>query len=447
MKYLIKNSKQLLSGLLFFFLVATGEAQTSRIVTGIVKDVETGLPVENVNITLFKSTTGTVSNVDGIFRVSVARFPAVLQFSHISFYKKSITILKTSTDTIKVLLTQRPVNLNEAEIISGKYRVLKGKNKEIVDYDFIDTNLLVLIKNTYTRKYELIVMNDLYDTIGKVRIRKIKHPKSIFKDCMGNCHLLTNDSAYQLSFDERNPRLIYAVNLDRFKKLLGNCLFETPKYLVFTYNSNNKPDLMYATRNPIEITEPSKNGSWKQQFYGVDKNRHQKVIIDEFDEREKRQTAYEYSQFIYYNQKDTTRYFGDILRFNEMTFFKQAFQSMQYLNDTIYYFNHLKSCINLYSDSLILLDTIHVNYHVRDNWKQVILTDKIKNKAYTLFVAGTKFILSNIDLKTGITTVVTVIDKPFPSKIKVNNGFLYFLYIDTSNEYGKRELYRGEISN
>ena len=87
-------------------------------------------------------------------------------------------------DTITVLLTQRPVNLNEAEIISGKYKVLKGVNKEVVDYDFIDTDLLVLVRNMNTLKYELIITNDQFDTISKKSISRIKHPKSIFKDCI-----------------------------------------------------------------------------------------------------------------------------------------------------------------------------------------------------------------------------------------------------------------------
>ncbi len=446
MKLVFAVFKKLLPVLLLpFFVGSVLVAQTSDFITGVVKDLETGLPVKNVNITVYNSSKGTVSDVNGIFKISVSSFPVLLQFSHISYYKKTITIGEANTGLITVFLTHRSVNLKETEILGDKYRVLKSDEKEIVDYDFIDTNLIILVRNIKTLKRELVVTNDRFDTICKVKIHNIKHPKSIIKDCMGNCHLITNDSAYQIYFDGKSIQLIYAVKLDRFKKLLENCLFETPGYLVFEYNSNSRTDLMYAACRPSEITEPSKNGNWKQQFYAVDKINHKKTIIDEFDEREKRRTAFEYSKFIYYNQKDTARYFGDILRFNEMAFFKQAFQSMKYLNDTIYYFNHLKSCINLYSDSLKLLDTIHVNYNLRDNWKQVIITDKIKNKAYTVFMTGTKLSLSEIDLKTGNLKKTTTIDKLFPTKIKINNGHLYFLYINTSNDWGKRQLFQGKI--
>ncbi len=448
MKFIFTVHKNILLVLLLLFSVGSGlMAQTSGFITGVVKDSETGFPVKNVNITVYKSSKGTISAVNGTFKISVSNFPALLQFSHISYYKKTITVGEANAGSITVFLTHRSVNLKETEILGEKYKVFKGVEKEIVDYDFIDTNLIILVRNMKTLQRELIMANDKLDTICKMKVHNIKHPKSIFKDCMGNCHLITNDSAYQIYYDGKSIQLIYAAALDKFRKLLGNCIFETPEYLVFEYNSNRGVDLMYAAHNPIEITKPSKNGNWNQQFYGVDKINHKKMIIDEFNEREKRQMAFEYSKFIFYNQKDTTRYFGDILRFNEMAFFKQAFQAMKYLNDTIYYFNHLKSCINLYSDSLTFIDAIHINYNLKDNWKQTIITDRIKNRAYTLFNFGTKLLLSQINLKTGTTMPVTTIDKLFPDKIKVNNGFLYFLYIDATNEFGKRELYQSQISN
>ncbi|RLD88375.1 MAG: hypothetical protein DRJ09_08555 [Bacteroidetes bacterium] len=283
----------LLELVLILFFISAPKAQPPGFITGIVKDAGTGLPIENVNITLYQTTRGTISDSRGIFKIRIFDFPAVLQFSHVSYYKKSIVINTDDVDTIIVLLNQRPVNLNEAEIISGKYKVLKDENKEVVDYDFIDTNLLVLIRNMNTLKYELIVTSDQFDTINKLNISTVKHPKSIFKDCMGNCHLLTKDSAYQVYFNNKTIQLLFPVNLNRFKMLLGNCLFETPKYLVFNYKSNTHPELMYAARKPEDITKPSKNGNWKQQFYAINKQTHRKKIIDEFDEPEKRREAFE----------------------------------------------------------------------------------------------------------------------------------------------------------
>jgi hypothetical protein len=53
--------------------------------------------------------------------------------------------------------------------------------------------------------------------------------------------------------------------------------------------------------------------------------------------------------------------------------------------------------------------------------------------------------LSAIDLKSGSVKQVHRIDKLFPSRIKVHNGFLYFLYNDVNNVWGTRRLFQGEL--
>jgi len=168
-------------------------------------------------------------------------------------------------------------------------------------------------------------------------------------------------------------------------------------------------------------------------------------IFDNVYEWEKNRDAYEHAMFIYLHSDPDKRDFGETLRFEEMTYFKPAFQSLQILNDTIYYFNHLKSQIDVYSVDLILLNSIHIEYPNQKNWKPIIIVDDEKNKAYTIFKQGAIYSLAEINLKDGLLKEVAKIDKLFPQKIKVNNGQLYFLYNDVNNVWGRRQLYKGEL--
>ena len=163
---------------------------------------------------------------------------------------------------------------------------------------------------------------------------------------MGNCHLLTNDSAYQVYFDKKSISLVYSTDLMKFLNLIGDCLFETPTYLAFKGHTDKKPKLEYAAINPNDLPSTlSKNEEWKHLFYFVNKETHEKTSLDNVYEWQKKRDAFDHALFV---SKDSPRNFGDILRFAEMVYYKPAFQYLQTLNDTIYYFNHLKSQIDIF---------------------------------------------------------------------------------------------------
>jgi hypothetical protein len=168
------------------------------------------------------------------------------------------------------------------------------------------------------------------------------------------------------------------------------------------------------------------------------------TILNHVYEWKKKIDAYDHAYFVF--SPDSKRSFGDILRFSEMVYYKPAFQTLKILNDTIYYFNHLESRIDVYSDSLVLIDTVHINYHNLQNWKQVIITDKVKNKAYTIFTIGAKYSVSEINLHSGSLKEVCKVEKLFPSKIRINNGYLYFIYNDLNNAYGRKQLHQLKLS-
>jgi len=437
--------------ILFLLLLLLGsfilQAQNQLIIHGVIKDPSTQFPIEGVNIRIQDTYAGTTTNVNGIFELRVRNLPTILVITHIAYFGKQIIVTQSQADSITIFLSPRPINLDETEITAETYKVFKGKHQEVIDYDILDSNLLILAYNFNKNREELIVTNEHFDTLSIKDVSFLKKPGQIFKDCMGNCHLLTKDTAYQVYFDKDSIHLIYPIRLASFYDLLGNCLFETNTHLAFEGDADKTQNNDYSAR--LHSDMPGSNSqinAWKHLFYFVNKQTHEKTIFDQVYEWEKKLDAYEQAMFVF-ESGTTFRSFADILRGEEMLFYKPAFQSLKLLNDTIYYFNHLESQIDIYTEDFTLTDSTSVEYHKRNNWKPIIFTDKVKNKAYTIFTIGAKFSLAEIDLKNGSVKEVHKIEKLFPKKIKINNGYLYFLYHNVNNVWGTRMLFQGELTS
>ena len=433
---------------ILYFVPFVSDAQDNLVIHGEIRNQVTGIPIEGVNIRLQNTLTGTSTNAEGSFELITNRLPAILVITHIAYFGEQIIVTQFKADSLLIMLNPKTVTLDEAEITASNYQVFNEINQEIIDYDFLDTNLIILTYNFNKNQYELILSDENFDTISITDVSYLKKPQQLFKDCMGNCHLLTNDSAYQLYSSNQSIYLTYPVHLKKFMELLGDCLFETDTHLAFEGNTDKAPKLEYAAINVNDLpTRRSKNEQWKHLFYLVNKKTHEKVLLDQVDEWEKNRDAFEQAIFRFDPNNPHAMFFGEILRSEEMMFYKPSFQTVKLLNDTIYYFNHLKSQIDIYSLDLLLLKSVRVEYHNKENWIPIILTDNLKNKVYTILTTGAMYSLDEINLLDGSVEEVSIIKKLFPQKIKVNNGRLYFLYNDVNNVWGRKQLFKGELTD
>jgi len=433
--------------LLFVFMVLslTVFTQSRFSIKGIITDEFTQLPIESVNIQLDGSGQGCSTNSDGFFELKVNRLPTTLKISHIAYFDISISIPQEQSDTLMIVLSPKNIILDEAEILSGEYSVFQGQHQDIMDYSFMGSRLIILIHNYSKKQYELVLTNEVFDTLCVYPISAIRKPDQLFSDCLGNCHLLTRDSAYQIYIEQQKMALVYPAPLQSFLNTLGDCLFETSDYLAFRGFTDESVKLEYASRDMMDVPiKKSKNEKWKHLFYFINKKSHKKTVLDQVYEWEKNRDAYDQAVFVF-NDPYNRLFFGEILRFKEMTSFKPAFQSLELINDTIYYFNHLQSKIDVYTTDLEFVKAYSVDYQNQNNWKPILLIDHIQNRVFTLFGDKHKKTLCEIDLLSGTYNEIESINKPFPKKIAINNGYLYFLYKDQSQSRGKNVLFMKDL--
>ncbi|MGZ4156550.1 MAG: hypothetical protein ACXVED_05280, partial [Bacteroidia bacterium] len=101
------------------------------------------------------------------------------------------------------------------------------------------------------------------------------------------------------------------------------------------------------------------------------------------------------------------------------------------INDTVCVFDHYSNAILKYDQKQQLLDSVHIDYNHPKNWrdwKHEVIVDKVTNEVYALYERGGFYYLKNIDMKTGKIKGSFKLTNQYVDKIKVQNGFVYYVY-------------------
>lgn len=141
--------------IIFFFLIPLASFCQSKVITGIVKDFSTSLPVEGVSIGIQNTNGGTITNEEGKFRITLNPKNNVLTFSHLNFNHYSYSV-QVVDDHLEILLEPKSYTLQEVlirkQLINETVmEALKNSNKQL------EKSVLL---STYYR--EFVKVNDVY---------------------------------------------------------------------------------------------------------------------------------------------------------------------------------------------------------------------------------------------------------------------------------------------
>lgn len=105
------KTKLLFSLLLLLFAAMTATAQ--QVVSGVVKDRQTGDALSHVSITAEGSEVHTVTNDDGRFTLKVKNAPKYIQLSHIGYKTRRQQLNGSQNEGLEILMTSHVVSLDE----------------------------------------------------------------------------------------------------------------------------------------------------------------------------------------------------------------------------------------------------------------------------------------------------------------------------------------------
>lgn len=388
------------------------------VIKGRVLDAANKQPVPAANLSVKGTQSGTAASAEGTFELKADRFPVVITVSHLKYKTNTITILKPR-ENLKVILQEKTSNLPATEIYADKTQnLVKEKPLFVYDYVFYGDSLLMLtFPHCRTRKASLLLMNKN----GKELLRQpANNAKELQSDAMGNVHLFTKDSTYQLFVTKDKILKLYPASLNKFKSKIRALESRSgSNYYVHDYRYKNQVlDYYRYDYNEKESyhfrTIPHKDGvnMLRRDFYW----RIQQKGFSEAD-----------------------------LRFEEMAFYSPIHAPMIIMKDTIAIMNYIKDSIELYSPKGKIVDRTHIDFHHNKNWEEKLIVDQKRKKIYTLFSDGGLKKLKLVNLKNGkLEKSIEITNFRFPEKIKVKNKYVYFLYKDYKGQRYKK-LYRMKI--
>lgn len=142
---------------LLFSIVSYSQSET----TVILKDIDTGLPVEDAIITILRTNQGLISNSEGVFKLSLTR-SSTIEIYHTSYKKlliKSSTLIEGGTNIITL---EKKTELLQEVILTDKHPqdILKDLIKNSIKKLTVPANLRVFTREFYKKNGNYSFYND-----------------------------------------------------------------------------------------------------------------------------------------------------------------------------------------------------------------------------------------------------------------------------------------------
>jgi len=381
-----------------------------------------------VNIYFESSGKGAVSNNKGDFSFYIDSLPMIMAVSHIGYETRKLLLDKTSYSLIIYL--QPKVEQLEEIVISGKSNdeiVFRDQYLNIIDYEIDTGNIFLLTNDIRSLRSAVVCKNYKGDTIAWNKILA-NNPKKLFKDCLGNIHILTGDSAFQVFRDSKQLRLIYPVSLKKFNEVLVNCVCSAGDMLFIRKYEGNGQTVSY---------------------YKIDRKTNQKQMLSAIEDSLKtkmlRRNPHDNALMNQAVQPDSRDDFVDWSYVHKILY-RPISTALCKIGNFICIFNTVDKTIEFYKldGSYAFKLQLMVNKIMDGNWSKEIFIDGEKSKVYTTYIHNGYYFLYTIDLNTGELKKVLAIGHLYPEKLQIHDGYVYYLYHEAGSGDNK-ELFRHSI--
>jgi hypothetical protein len=382
--------------------------------SGRVKDAVTGEPLSGVSVMFKETTVGTATGYDGTFSLTLSDVPAVLVVSHLSYKTLEITINSFPTAKLDITIEPMSHDLGQIDIQANKItEILEGKSYEILDYEFLDKNLLLLANRNGSMFRPCLLLVNLYgDTICS---RDISRPEQLYRDFEGNIYFISKLSAWAIGFDGAELHMNYVMEKEEFM--------------------NSYPVV-------VDVRKPD----WILKQYGALDQRLDYYRYSEIDSS--------YNVFCSVVNQDALQrarwggYFDGTeadAHFAAAIINKPVFAPLFRIGDSLVLFNYLDNCIDFFNQNGEKQKSLNAPFMKQKVCKKQIYKDEITGKFYALFLKNGISSLHEVSLKTGETHFIS--DIPgfvFVEKIIIRNSEAFFLYKEKTGDEQKR-IYRMKL--
>ncbi len=405
--------------ILFLFSGSLLYGQDSlRNISGKIIDFNTKEPIGFVIVQVVFENTMTQSNLSGNFKVSTKSKEPVLVIRKLGY--ETLTIQTDSSLKLPLLITLKTQSKDLSEVVVSANKPttrLVDNTFYVADYQFINQEIVLLGDINEVQHLRLITKEG--KLLNSCKLTRHTY-NSLFKDCLGNIHVLGDFSSTQIYIDNAKLGLLDDIRLSLFDSLLRPCILDKENHFyfencynqgqskrVFAINKTTKQQYDFGTySNEAMITMIA--DEQRTQAGGSGKNEMEDMTADELRAMRRKE--------------DRRNFFNTVIA-------TKAYIPVFACLDTIYIFNHPNNLIHGYSlknNDALQIKTMGYN-HFR-HWKPMVLFDEAANKFYTTYLNDGIITIGEINMATGKINKRFALRHTFPKNIKIDNGIVYYMY-------------------
>lgn len=449
----------LVSPVMFLLPLYMAAQQQGMVIQGSVTDQATGKPLPLVHVYLKNARSGVVTDINGWYLLRIPALPDRLIISCIGYLPVEKELNDTSSAVMNAGLVPKIEALSEVTIQSLKIEpVFKDEDWSVLDYELKGDIIYLLIFRNNLKHLELLLMNPKGDTLA----RQTDLPAGttgLFKDCLDSIHLLTRDVVYQVCRESGDLILRYPDSWQKFNETFSQCITSLHGTIFVERYYWYGLGIEYAGINALTgerrklayVEDPFKLNLLKRNQEDI------AALTDAPASDEFITSSFEYG---IPDQEDYSvlRNGYAFKKFVRQAFYQPVNAPLVRIDDNLAVFDFPKSLIRFYDHDGQPIYEVPIRFHHRPSdlnifkgifdtreWDEYdICVDEARFKAYAIFRAGGTTDLREIDLFTGDLIRTIRLIYPFPEKLRINNGFAYFMYKPES-EWTRKRLYRQRI--
>lgn len=407
----------LVSVALYFIPLFAFTQIPDHVISGKVVSAADGSAISFASVQLGKSGKGAITDGNGRFSIHTVSPRNQLVISFLGYQRRVISLESIPEKELIIKLTPSSGSLKEVVIRSEREeRIVDRPFITVLDYDFIGDNILMATMKFRLNKSQLSLLTPDRDTLCQVNIPGI--PSRIFRDCFDNIQLVCEDTVYQVYYDGYEIQLIYPVSLASFEKNLLPCVAQDDDNLYFEVRiGRHKVEMsmfnFYTNNHEVDFVRINKYSGKRSPFMGV----KDKEVL-EMVAREEYRMQFALSSF----DMESSRIF------DERVLFKEIYAPLIGMRDSLYIFSAPDSSLLCFSNGGLLNRSTTMRYHNEHGWRRDLIVDQEEDNVYTRFENNGVVKVKQIDLLSGGAANSTTLPGHFAENVKVNKGYIYFLY-------------------
>lgn len=418
------------------FLCSSLAAHAQSTLYGIIRDSSTREPIPYANILIKGTVTGTSSDESGSFKLKTDSLPVTLVITCIGYRTAEVRAEKAFS-AITVYLSPSSSLLKEVVIGSSPLLCIqKDLSLMAADFEFYDNYLLVLAHKDFRSPSRLMLLDESGNNVSTLYVSS--KLESLYRDCFGNVHVQTKDSAWQVFYDYEKLQLLFPTTMESMRANLYPCeLFFGGRIFMSFHSFHNLRCQYYAAANGVNT----------QFHYACDTIGTTRIMtnydIRYFLEKRRRGEGYNYSVFWMKKHLTELQADVDIYKTKDAMSIRPVNAPLFQHDNALWIFQFGDNVALRFNDKLNVDDSVRINFHNTRDWTGDILRDEVTDKLYTTFLwEGWLRICALNDQTFEIENEIILEETPFPTELKIRNGVAYFLFLDRKETSANRMLYR-----